>query len=71
MIVRGYRCELMQTLFSSSPSTQQMVEHASARFISGITHLKYALKVMDYVLPLFQHIAVELRWKKRKNRQVL
>lgn len=48
---------LLQPL--SALRTHQMVEHASAVSISGITHLKYALKVtLRCVVPVFQHIAM-------------
>lgn len=41
--------------------THQMVEHASAGFVSGSAHLKYALKVMLHrEVPDFQHITEEL-----------
>lgn len=48
---------LLQLFSPLSLRTHQMVEYASAVFISGIAHLKYTLKVMIHpVVPVFQQI---------------
>lgn len=55
---------LLQLFSLLSLRTHQMVGYASAVFISGIAHLKYALKVMlRRVVPVFQQTTMEVRCK--------